>query len=264
MFKKILLLVLVMTMTACANVQQLMKDNIKAPEVEYKNISVGKLTRTQVELKPTFSITNSNAYTIPVDALKYELSFNQKTMMKGEVDHIGDLPAKQSKDVILGINLTKETLTSLQEILLKDGQIDYVIKGEVEVMGFRFPFKKAATLFKPTIRLGKLAIKSASFKQVDMVVNVTVNNKNDFSLPLDLLSYSVTSGAHQLVAGDLKDQKIEQGVNQLQIPLNVNLSKLFSSVFSLLQNPKLPLTFNFSAGGFEKSVDQTLDLKTLF
>lgn len=264
MFKRIMLLVLAMTVTACANLQQLMKENIKEPEVAYKSISVGQLTSDKIELKPTFSITNKNSYTIPVDSLKYELSFNQKTMMKGETDKIGDLPSSQSKDVTLGIDLTKDTLLSVKEILLKDGEIDYVIKGEVEVMGFRFPFEKSSTLYKPSISIGKLEIKKSSFKQIEMVLNLTVENKNDFTLPLDMLSYTVSSGAMQLVTGDLKDQQIQQGVNQLKIPLTIGLSQLFSSIFSLMQNPELPLSFNFNAGGFEKSVEQTLDLKSLF
>jgi LEA14-like dessication related protein len=264
MFKRIMLLVLAMTVTACANLQQLMKENIKEPEVAYKSISVGQLTSDKIELKPTFSITNKNSYTIPVDSLKYELSFNQKTMMKGETDKIGDLPSSQSKDVTLGIDLTKDTLLSVKDILLKDGEIDYVIKGEVEVMGFRFPFEKSSTLYKPSISIGKLEIKKSSFKQIEMVLNLTVENKNDFTLPLDMLSYTVSSGAMQLVTGDLKDQQIQQGVNQLKIPLTIGLSQLFSSIFSLMQNPELPLSFNFNAGGFEKSVEQTLDLKSLF
>jgi LEA14-like dessication related protein len=264
MFKRIMLLVLAMTVTACANLQQLMKENIKEPEVAYKSISVGQLTSDKIELKPTFSITNKNSYTIPVDSLKYELSFNQKTMMKGETDKIGDLPSSQSKDVTLGIDLTKDTLLSVKDILLKDGEIDYVIKGEVEVMGFRFPFEKSSTLYKPSISIGKLEIKKSSFKQIEMMLNLTVENKNDFTLPLDMLSYTVSSGAMQLVTGDLKDQQIQQGVNQLKIPLTIGLSQLFSSIFSLMQNPELPLSFNFNAGGFEKSVEQTLDLKSLF
>jgi LEA14-like dessication related protein len=97
-----------------------------------------------------------------------------------------------------------------------------------------------------------------------MVLNLTVDNKNEFNLPLEMLGYTVKSGSNQLVSGNLKDQKIEQGVNQIKIPLTVNLSQLFSSVFSLMQNPKLPLSFNLNAGGFEKSFDQTLDLKSLF
>lgn len=263
MFKRLILLALAMTVTACANMQQLMKENIKEPEVIYKNISVGQLTSDKVELKPTFSITNKNSYTIPVDGLKYELLFNNNTMIKGETDKIGDLPANQSKDVTLGIDLTKETLASVQDILLTESQIDYVIKGEVGVMGFRFPFKKASTLYKPSISLGKLEIKKSSFRQIDMLLTLTVNNKNDFDLPLDMLAYKVSSGLNQLVSGDLKNQKIEQGINHIKIPLSVNLSQLFSSVFSLMQNPQLPLTFEFSAGGFEKSVEQTLNLRSL-
>lgn len=263
MFKKIIVIALAMTATACATMQGLVKDNLKEPEVTYKNITMGELTREKIQLKPTFSIANKNGYAIPVDNLKYELSFNQKTMLKGETDQVGSLPANQSKDVTLGLDLTKESLLSVKDILMKEGQIDYVIKGEVEVMGFKFPFEKASTLYKPTVSLGKLEVKSASFKQVEMAVNLTVNNKNDFTLPLDMLSYTVSTGTQQLVAGDLKDQKIQQGSNDIQIPLSVNLGQMFSSMFSLLQDPKLPLTFNFNAGGFEDSVEQTLDLKSV-
>ena len=263
MFKNLIVIALAMTATACATMQGLVKDNLKEPEVTYKNITMGELTREKIQLKPTFSIANKNGYAIPVDNLKYELSFNQKTMLKGETDQVGSLPANQSKDVTLGLDLTKESLLSVKDILMKEGQIDYVIKGEVEVMGFKFPFEKASTLYKPTVSLGKLEVKSASFKQVEMAVNLTVNNKNDFTLPLDMLSYTVSTGTQQLVAGDLKDQKIQQGSNDIQIPLSVNLGQMFSSMFSLLQDPKLPLTFNFNAGGFEDSVEQTLDLKSV-
>lgn len=263
MLKKIIIVTLAITTSACSSMQGLMKENLKEPEVTYKNISVGELSREKIELKPTFSIANKNSYSIPVDNLKYELSFNKKTMLKGETDQIGSLPAKQSKDVTLGLDLTKESLLSVKDILLKEGQIDYVIKGEIEVMGFIFPFERASTLYKPAASLGKLEIKSASFKQIEMVVNLTVNNQNEFTLPLELLSYTVNTGKQQLVMGDLQDQKIKKGINNIQIPLSVNLGQVFSSMFSLLQNPKLPLSFNFKAGGFEKSVEQTLDLKSV-
>ncbi|HCM05450.1 MAG TPA: hypothetical protein DIC30_05505 [Oceanospirillales bacterium] len=264
MFKRIMLLVLAITSSACSTMQNLVQENIKEPEVAYKSISVGQLTSDKIELKPTFSVTNTNSYTIPVDSLKYEVSFNQKTMMKGETDKIGNLPSGESKDVTLGVDLTKDTLLSVKDVLLEEGKIDYVIKGEVEVMGFRFPFEKSSTLYKPSVSIGKLEIKESSFKQIGMVLNLTVENKNDFTLPLDMLSYTVSSGAMQLVEGDLKNQQIQQGVNQLKIPLTIGLSQLFSSIFSLMQNPELPLSFNFNAGGFEKSVEQTLDLKSLF
>jgi LEA14-like dessication related protein len=264
MIKKVMLLVLAITVSACSTLQNLMKENIKEPEITYKNLSIGQLSRDKIELKPIFSIANNNGFTIPIDTLKYELSFNQKTMIKGETDKVGDLPANQSTDVILGIDLTKDTLASIKDVLFKEGKIDYIIKGEVEVLGFKFPCEKASTLFKPTVILGKLEIKKAGFKKIDIVVNLIVDNQNDFTLPLDLLSYSVSSGDNQLVAGSLKDQSIKQGTNPLQIPLSINPSKLFSSIFSLLQNPTLPLSFNFSSGVFEHSLLQTLNLESLF
>lgn len=261
--KKSTLVFLAIIVSACSNMQGLMRDNLKEPEISYQNVAIGELSRDKIELKPTFNITNVNSYPLPVDKLKYELSFNQKTMVKGETDQIGSLPAKQSKEVTLGLDLTKDSLLSVKDILLKDGQIDYVIKGEVEVMGLKFPFEKASVLYKPVASIGKLEIKKSSFKQVDMLLNLTIENKNDFALPLASLSYTVSAGTQQLVAGNLKDQKIEQGTNQIQIPVTINLGQLFSSMFSVLQNPELPLSFTFNAGGFENSVEQSLDLKTV-
>lgn len=266
--KKLIKLMAVMSaatiLSACSALQGLARDSIKEPEVAYKSISIGDFSTQKLQLKPTFTITNKNGFTIPVEKLTYQLAFNQKTMVQGETDVIGDLPANKSKDVTLALDLSKDSLAAMQQVLFKQGKIDYLIQGTVEVMGFTFPFKQASTLYKPTAKLGKLEIKKASFKKLEMVVNLTVNNQNDFTLPLDMLSYAVSSGAHQLVAGDLKNQSIKQGSNQLQIPLIINPNKLFSSVFSLLQNPKLPLSFNFSSGAFESSVEQTLDLQSLF
>lgn len=263
MFKKIMLLVLVISVSACSTLKNLMKDNIKKPEITYAYVSIGELTRDKIELKTTFSIANKNSFTIPIDNISYEFSVNQKTMVNGETDRVGDLPANESKDVTLGIDLTQDTLASIKDVLFKEEKIEYVIKGEVEVMGFTFPFEKASTIFKPAVSLEKLEIQKASFKKIDMVINLKVNNKNDFSLPLDMLSYSVSSGDNQLVAGNLKDQTIKQGTNQIQIPLSINPSQLFSSVYSLLKNPELPLSFDFSSGVFSGSVQKTLNLESL-
>lgn len=263
MIKQIMTVLLAISLTACAALEGLMKDNIKEPEVTYKDISIGELSSEKIQLKPTFDIANKNAFTIPVDNIKYELVFNDKTMLNGETDKVGDLPANKSKEVTLALDLTKDTLLSIKEVLFKEGKIDYLVKGEVEVMGFTFPFEQASTIFKPSAKLGKLEIKKSSFKQVDMVVNVAVNNQNNFALPLDMLSYGVSSGKNKLFSGNLKDQVIKHGDNNLQIPVTVKPNELFSSVFALLKNPELPLDFNFSSGVFDSSMSQNLDLSKL-
>jgi LEA14-like dessication related protein len=70
MIKKVMLLVLAITVSACSTLQNLMKENIKEPEITYKSMSIGQLTRDNIELKPTFSIANNNGFTIPIDRYK--------------------------------------------------------------------------------------------------------------------------------------------------------------------------------------------------
>jgi hypothetical protein len=40
-------------------------------------------------------------------------------MIKGETGKVGDLPANQSTDVSLGIDLTKDTLVAIKDVLFK-------------------------------------------------------------------------------------------------------------------------------------------------
>ena len=263
MLKKITVLSFALMVSACAALQSAVQDNVQKPEVTYKTVSMGDVTGEKIELKPTFSIANKNGYAIPVDSITYDVAFNNVTMFNGKSDQVGTLPANASKDVTLGIDLTQDTLKSVKDVLMEDGKIDYVIKGEVEVMGLKFPFEQASSFYKPTVSMGGVDVESASFKQVDMVANLIVTNENDFTLPLDMLAYSVSSGKNQLVSGDLKNQVIKQGVNELKIPLSIDPSTMFSSLFSLLQEPNLPLSFNFSSGIFETSSEQSINLRSL-
>ncbi len=91
-----------------------------------------------------------------------------------------------------------------------------------------------------------------------------IDNQNNFVLPLETLSYSVSSGNKALFNGDLKNNKLAEGKNNLQLPLSIKPNDLFSSVFGMLASPKLPLHFEVKSPLFTKSHDQSLDLSAFF
>lgn len=264
MIKNLIVAVIVIMISACSTLQNELKNYVKQPEVSYKSISIGKASMNVIELNPTFNIANKNNFSIPIDTVTYDLSFNDKKMFAGETKSIGALPANNNKDVTLSLDLTEETLTSLQQLLFKDKKIDYRVKGGVKTMGLTIPFEKSATLYVPEISIKEVKIVKGSFSQVDILLSVDINNPNEFVLPLEMLNYTVSSSGKTLFKGDLKNNKIMSGENNIQLPLTIKPGDLFSTVFGLISNPIIPLHFEISSPMFKKSHDQSLDLRSFF
>lgn len=264
MSKNLIAVLIVVMLSACTTLQNELKNYVQRPEVSYKSISVGKVSMSAIELNPTFNIANNNNFSIPIDAVAYDLSFNNKKMLAGETKSIGTLPANNAKDVTLSLDLTDETLTSLQQLLFKDKKLDYLVKGGVKTMGLTIPFEKSATLYVPEISIKDVKIVNGGFSQLDILLSVDLDNPNEFALPLGLLNYTVSSNGKTLFKGDLENNKISTGKNNIQLPLTIKPSDLFGSVFGLMSSPTIPLHFEISSPMFNKSHDQSLDLSSFF
>jgi len=264
MMKKAVVIALVFLVSACASLQEEIKDYIKQPEVSYKSIAVGEVSMDRIELTPTFNVANPNNFPIPVDSVSYELSLNNQKMVEGQSTEIGALPASGDKDVTLSIDLTQETLSALQQLLFKDKKLDYQIKGSVAAMSIPIPFEESGTLYVPDIKVRDLKVANASFEKLDFLLSVDIENKNDFSLPLEDVSYAVSSKGKALFDGALKTTQIAQGSNNIEIPVSIKPSELFGSMFSLLLTPELPLHFEITTPLFSESYDHTLNLSTFF
>lgn len=265
MLKRIFLLFMVLSLlSACSELQSVLENNLQKPEVSYKSLSLGSLSSNSIELKPVFAITNPNAFALPVDAVSYHLAFNQKTMLDGQTSNIGKLPANGSKEVTVSVPLNKEVFQAFSELLLNNQQLDYEIAGDVQVMGMKIPFSKRATFYRPSLSIGKLDVKQASFDKLELLLTVNIDNRNDFSLPLESLHYSASSGGKSLFSGGLSATTLKQGQSQLQLPLSVSPAEVFSSFLSMLTNPKLPLTLAVDGPLLHQQKNVELNLKQLF
>jgi LEA14-like dessication related protein len=264
MIKKILSIALLMMVTSCTTLQQEFKHYINKPVVSYKSFSVGKVAMNSIELNPTFNIMNKNSFAIPVNEVTYSLTLNNKQMLTGKSEKIGTLSANDSKDITLSIALTKETLLSLQHLLFKDRKVNYQVKGHVDVMGLAIPFEQSATIFIPEITNIDLKVIKANFKQLDIELDIAVNNQNNFLLPLENITYSVSSHNNILFNGEIQNQKIAKGENTITLPLTIKPNTLFSNIFALLNSPILPIHVEINTPLFHKSYDHNLNLATFF
>lgn len=263
MFRTLCVVMVLLFLNACAAVKPVLGPDFKEPEISYQSIALGEVSLSMVQLKPTLAINNLNAFPIPVDQIEYQLLVNDKQLLKGSNESIGELPAKKSKNVTFQIDLNGESLEAARGVLYKADRFDYVIQGKVKALGMSFPFSRSSSLSKPKIAFGGFKINSASFGKISMALTLDVENNNDFSIPLSDLSYKISSKKQLLMSGNLKDESIKQGKNTFQIPLVFKPNELFSSVLSLLANPKMPLTLDIKSSLFSYSTEQSLDIQQL-
>lgn len=231
----------------CNNLKDLAKKTIAEPEITYKSLSVGKMSSDGIELIPVFEVKNKNAFSIPIDTINYELSLKELTMLNGAINNIGTLAGNSSKDIPISFLLNKEVFAAFKELLINNEKLDFTIKGQAKVMGFAIPFEKSATFYRPQISIGKLDIGQANFQQIQGTVSIKINNPNAFTLPLDKFGYQVATDGKSIIKGEILSTELKQGLNEIQIPLTIKPSELFSSVFSLIKNPNLPLNFQIDS-----------------
>ncbi|MEH6452121.1 MAG: LEA type 2 family protein [Psychromonas sp.] len=260
MTKPLLAISMLLIISACSSLKDQLSNYVKEPDVTYKSIAMGEVSMDLIQLKPTFTIDNKNDFSIPIDTMDYTLSLNEKTMLTGENVEVGTLPANDTKDVTLSIDLTKETLSSLQQLLFKEKKIDYQVKGSVKAMGLSIPFEKSDTIYVPEVTINDFKVVNASMDKLEILLDVDIDNQNDFSIPLETMSYSVSTGGNALFSGDIKNKEIAKGKNNIVLPLTIKPNDLYSNAFAMLTNPQLPLHFEIKSPLFTKSYDQTLNL----
>ncbi len=264
LLKSIALTLTLLILAGCKSLEQAVKTVVQKPTISYQTLSIGSLANDSVQLKPVFSVTNNNAYSIPIDNFSYQLSFNGANMLNGSSGAIGKLPALGSKNVELSIPVNKEVFRSFRELLLNNKKLDYTIKGSAQIMGFQIPFEKSATFYRPSFSLGKIKVKQASFENLVLETSLQIDNPNNFSIPLKDINYSITSGAKNIFSGAIVEKNISTGSNKITIPIQIQPKALFSNMLSLLSNPNLPIAVKVDSPLISKTKQYNLNLKEFF
>lgn len=261
--RKVLLLTMLMVVSSCSTFGKYAGNVVSKPEISYKSFVLGEVNHDSIQFKPTLSVLNKNSFKLPINSVDYEIVVNKKSLSNGTATDIGVLPANGSKDVTLAIDVKKESLAALQELLYKADKIDYQVKGKVNLMGFDVPFRHSSSLFRPKVSMGKLKVSQASFSKIDMSLDVEIDNKNDFQIPFGSMQYNVSGKGKSLLSGVLKEQKIGKGKSVIRLPLSIQPSDLFSSVFALMSEPNLPLKIDVNSAIFNYSTEQNINVRNL-
>ena len=231
---RLALVAMLVVISSCSVLQQA----VKKPKLAFDSFRLGQASQDSVELIPRVSITNTNAFAIPVDGIGYALKLNGRDIFDGALKGIGTLESRKAKTVDIPVRLHSETLDFFVNSLLEDKSIAYQVAGDASIRGLRVPFEKQGMVFLPEISLGELSFSEINLSNIAATLPLRITNNNEFAIPFAGMSYAVSRGGKQLFANAVGAQTIEQGKQTtIAIPITINPSTLVTSASQLLQNP---------------------------
>ncbi|RLC02592.1 MAG: hypothetical protein DRI57_29940 [Deltaproteobacteria bacterium] len=218
----------------CATLQGLVQE----PEIEVvgmtlKNISLFKAT-------PVFKvrITNPNSVDITVEKVTYHIKIKDKKVGEGFWDQEIILAAGGSELLEVPVSISYADMFKAVPDLFRSDKVAYELSGTVMVGPFSVPYRSTGYIDipkLPTILLEHIGISDFSFTGCSMLIRISMENSNPFSVKPDELSYSIKLGGTELAKGVTKKFSLgKHSASTLEVPLTVNFLEIGRSFYNML------------------------------
>ncbi len=241
-------ILLVLTATACVlsarcdALEQAL--NLKRPGVEVRGASLREVTAQSATLVFETRVTNPYAVDLPLTSFDYALASQGASVLSGDANVSGTVPAGGHKTLQLPVTVSYEQLLSVLEDL-RPGQVipyDASLGLSARAPGgttVRVPFSRDGRLPVPAppgvevrgIDWGKL-----SAAEAHGTLNLAVTNRNRFPVDLSKIDYSLWLGDYQIAHTSI-DTALDFPAGQskdLEIPLSLSPRSLGLAAWRLL------------------------------
>lgn len=226
--------------------QTLTSTVVKEPQVNVDHIAVTGVSLDAVDLMLTLKVDNPNNYKLALSGYSYQVSFNDKPMLKGQTDEGFSVAAKQSNLVKVPLRMTFSDVMKLLQEVGADNKLRYDVKADMRLdapilNAFSLPAEKSGEITVPrlpNIALKDLRVRKLNFSEVDFEIELNIENPNDFSVDLKDLSYQLNMDGEPMAKGALKNdiQLKDQQTTRVLIPVSISLMKLGTRTLNAIRN----------------------------
>jgi LEA14-like dessication related protein len=218
--------------------------HLRRPGVEVRGASLREVTAQSATLVFETRVTNPYSVDLPLANFDYALASNGLSLLNGDANVAGTVPAGGAKTLQLPVTVTyKQLLAVLKDI--RPGEVipyDASLGLSARAPGgttVRVPFSREGRLPVPAtpgvevrgIDWGKL-----SASEAHGTLNLAVTNRNDFPFDLSKIDYSLWLGDYQIAHTSI-DTALDFPAGQskdLEIPLSLSPRSLGLAAWRLL------------------------------
>jgi len=251
--QKILFLLVIIIISGCVAVQEMMKTS--KPTVNVENVRLVNLSFSDVDLAFDIKVKNNNPFGINIAGLDYDLKINDASFLKGNNEDRLAIAASAESMVQIPLSLNFKNLYDTFSALANQDSSNYELQTtlyfDLPIIG-RTPIAISKSGHVPLVKLPSIQIASLKLKKIaltnaNLELKLDVVNPNAFSLLLNRLTYDFSINGMNWARGVTEKQMNvnQKGLSSLTIPINLDIMKMGTTVYQLLQgNKELNYQFN--------------------
>jgi LEA14-like dessication related protein len=216
---------------------------LQAPRFSGMALSIGAIDFTGVTLKCSFDVENPNAFEIPFPNMEWDYSVNNNSFVKSGVERAAPLAAHSVSPVAIQVDVNYADLYDAFQTLLATGEADGVLtltSGLAAIPAFAGEALshdlagKIPLLKPPSIRFTGLTVRNVNIfegllagnSKIDFTIGFEVENKNNFSITLESLAYTLAVNGSQWMDGAAPNKTEIEANQKAVIPINATITTL--------------------------------------
>jgi len=231
---------IIVFLVGCAELQNLLKEAIKKPTVEFEKMSLDDLSLFESTMLFDFKVTNPNPVGIKIRNIAYNLKMYNNDFAKGILEKGIDLSGGASNVLQFPVKVKYMELFKTAQDYIKNEKINYDVSGTIGVGSFDIPFQKAGSFEKPkmpTLTLKRVKIEKLDITGSKLLFVTGVKNPNKFPVNISGMNYSIKLAGSEITEGGINRSKrvAGNGDSTLDIPANISFFELGKSLMNVLK-----------------------------
>jgi len=215
------------------------------PTADVAAIHIPKINLKMAEFVVDVLITNPNPVPIPLIDINYLIESDGRKLVSGLIPDAGTIHAHGSETVKIPITLIYDDIKSTYNDIKEGSIIPYKVKVDlivdVPILGrLTLPLEKTGEIpvpYKPDIDVDKIKFEKFSFEETVATLHLSLENKNDFDLGLNLLEYEFWLSDVSIGSAELTEStKLEKnGITRMEIPISFRPKDFGSAVWDMIR-----------------------------
>lgn len=245
------------------------EDVYRSPEFQHQSSQLTALSWQQLDGRSRVTITNPNAYSLPIQSLQAELWLDGQPWLQLDSPPISGLPAGRATSVDLDWSLAVSGLADRAAQAYEAGEVELTLHlaptVDVPVMGSRrLQWEQSFSVpvpRLPKVQLADWRVESLSLSSLTLELDLLVDNPNRFGLATGPVELAVRQGSESVSAVSLSPLSMGSGEKRLQSTrLRLDYGDLGSSLVSALRGGAWPSDLELQWSAPVRSPDLGLDL----
>ncbi len=265
-----LLACLFLLLPGCAFFGRLATGAFERPTLAYESWSTDALDLDGITIGLHYRLENPNGVSLDLRRLSYALEVEGQHIASGELPVGVELRANGATPLAIPVRLRWRDIPGFMQLFLAKDRVAYRVTGNAGVgspigtVDLPFDHRDEVSLPRPPgIGIEGITVRNASLSDLSIELNLRIDNRNAFPLPVGALAYGLRLGERDLLSGGSHPLAAVPagGSARVRVPIRLSLSGAASILGELLQGAQLRLRGLAGFGDLQVPVDAGAELK---